>query len=207
MLSRRYLPQPQYQRQSHGNLNHRRCSVSRQQRLAILLIFLLAIIIRPVVAQPPPGPQPGSQPGTDASATTTSNGSNTPTKTQSNSHTTITNSSSANSTVAQSQIISTVTVINGTTTTIVATITAPQPAQQAAPATSSLPKAPQSVFVVQSTAYGKVLPAAGPSDDGVNNNQPVPRPKSSATYVKSSPSSSLFSIICSLLIAAGLVNI
>ncbi|KAG0022851.1 hypothetical protein BGZ80_011002, partial [Entomortierella chlamydospora] len=135
----------------------------------------------PIVAQPPPGPQPGSQPRTDPSPIATSDGNNTPTKTQGNNiHATVTNSSSA-----VIQIVSTVTVINGATTTLVATITSPQPVQQVAPAASSLPKAPQSVFVIQSATYGKVLPAAGPSDDQ-NFWGPLVGMKSSA-YVKSSP--------------------
>ncbi|KAF9574562.1 hypothetical protein EC968_006175 [Mortierella alpina] len=35
------------------------------------------------------------------------------------------------------------------------------------PAMTTLPKAPQSILVVESTTYGKVLPAAGPVDDHI----------------------------------------
>ncbi|KAG0262076.1 hypothetical protein BG011_000351 [Mortierella polycephala] len=102
---------------------------------------------------PPPGPQPGS--GADPGAAAVASLGNNPTKTQDpNSNlATITSSSNGHTLTTEP---STITVIGGT-----------KPAPQSFPTTSAVPKAPQSVIVIQSTTYGNVLPAAAPVDDHV----------------------------------------
>ncbi|KAG0292314.1 hypothetical protein BGZ96_004348 [Linnemannia gamsii] len=73
----------------------------------------------------------------------------------------------------QPTVITTVSVINGTTTTMTITVTPSAGgggagAAGATPATL-LPKAPQSIIVIQDTPFGKVLPAAGPANDEIES--------------------------------------
>ncbi|KAG0364645.1 hypothetical protein BGZ54_007293 [Gamsiella multidivaricata] len=115
-------------------------------------------------------------------------------------------------------VISTVTVLNGTIMTVTAVITigqTGQPAtQQAIPATSTLPKAPQSILVVQSTSYGKILPAAGPPNDQIESHfwdQFVPSPqgkkKSLSTETSQAWTFTIGSVVCSLLIALEMIRL
>ncbi|KAG0047016.1 hypothetical protein BGZ83_007848 [Gryganskiella cystojenkinii] len=130
----------------------------------------------------PPPPQPGSNPNGQGAAAAPSGNSSPNTKDSSHGHDSVTSSSTITATVSAPKptTITTVTVINGTTTTMTLTIT-PSPAAGANPGPpppTSLPKAPQSILVIQSTSYGKVLPAAGPVDDQIESHfwdQFVPR--------------------------------
>ncbi|KAF9125165.1 hypothetical protein BGX30_000586 [Mortierella sp. GBA39] len=96
----------------------------------------------------------------------------------------------------QPTVITTVSVINGTTTTMTITVTPSAPGGGSggggAPATT-LPKAPQSIIIIQDTTYGKVLPAAAPVDDVIESHfwdQYVPHDGP----VKSSANTAFFSV-------------
>ncbi|KAG0368197.1 hypothetical protein BGX24_002910, partial [Mortierella sp. AD032] len=166
-----------------------------------LLVLTLSLLLSPLAAnvvsadpQQPPAPQPANGGG----STPTNNPVAAPgdaAKTDSGSKPTITSSgggtASGASTITdappQPTVISTVTVINGTTTTVSITVTpAGGGGLPAAAVPTTLPKAPQSIIVIQDTPYGKVLPAAGPPDDVIESHfwdQYVPHeggPKSSS---------------------------
>ncbi|KAF9153348.1 hypothetical protein BG015_003629 [Linnemannia schmuckeri] len=151
--------------------------------LSLLLILTTFILFSSTVAaipQQPPGPQPangsnGSTPTDNPAVGGSESGD--AAKTDANAKPTITSSaSSSNGSTAtiteapQPTVITTVTVINGTTTTMTITVTSSAGAggPAAAPATT-LPKAPQSIIIIQDTPYGKVLPAAGPVDDEIES--------------------------------------
>ncbi|KAF9436541.1 hypothetical protein BGZ76_003629 [Entomortierella beljakovae] len=166
-----------------------------------------------LIAQSPAGPQPGSQAGNDPSATIPYGG-DTPTKTQSSNNNRPSATSGSGDSTPQAQAVTTVTVINGTTTTIVASATVPQPQPQQQPVitTSSLPKASQSVIVIQSVTYGKVLPAAGPTDDQISGHfwdQLVPASDgtkaASSTRIQTSYISFLCTIVYGIWVAADLI--
>ncbi|KAF9428816.1 hypothetical protein BGZ94_000945 [Podila epigama] len=144
--------------------HHRPRAIDRC-RLSFLVAIIAWIAIGSVTAQssslPPPAPQPGSD---KPEAPTKTHGSNNVIIKG-----TITGSSAATITApATPSIITTVSVINGTTSTLTLTVT-PSILAQAAPNGSGLPKAVQSILVVQSTTFGKVLPAAPPPDDHIDS--------------------------------------
>ncbi|KAK3825965.1 MAG: hypothetical protein J3Q66DRAFT_365670 [Benniella sp.] len=113
----------------------------------------------------PPLPQPGV--GVDPNVPSASDLGGTPIRTLDTNHATITASGTSPSPTSQPSIITT--IINGTPTTLT-TMTAASPAyQQPILGPNSIPKAPQSLLVVQSTTYGKVLPAVAPTDDWINS--------------------------------------
>lgn len=122
----------------------------------------------------PPAPQPGSGSNGQGAMAPSDDSSSSKTQDSSDRHQdSITSSSTITGTAASTKptTITTVTVINGTTTTLTLVIT-PTPAAVAAqqpPPPTSLPKAPQSILIIQSTSYGKVLPAAGPADDQIES--------------------------------------
>ncbi|KAF9303070.1 hypothetical protein BGZ74_004424 [Mortierella antarctica] len=133
--------------------------------LVATLVFALLLSLCLVSAQSSGGSPPLAQPGSDLS--------DPPTKTHGGDsgggHGSVTVPGGATVTAVPSpSVVTTVSVINGTTTTITMTITAAGPAP-VVPTTSTIPKAAQSILVVQSTTYGKVLPAAGPVDDRIES--------------------------------------
>ncbi|KAG0036389.1 hypothetical protein BGZ82_004295 [Podila clonocystis] len=80
------------------------------------------------------------------------------------------------------------------------TITGAAPAP-VVPTTSTIPKAAQSILVIQSTTYGKVLPAAGPVDDHIESHfwdqfspPDMPGKSSSASHRAQSAIGWLFSL-------------
>ncbi|KAF9101617.1 hypothetical protein BGX29_005440 [Mortierella sp. GBA35] len=84
-----------------------------------------------------------------------------------------------------------------------------------APMTSSLPKAPQSILVVGSTPYGKVLPAAGPVDDEIKshfwdqylpNNGGAPKSSSSPVTLHFPPLFSMPSALWAILVVYGFLS-
>ncbi|KAF9317103.1 hypothetical protein BG003_001149 [Podila horticola] len=135
-----------------------------KKSLVAILVLLLLLSLCLVSAQSSGDSPPPAQPGSDKSEP--------PTKTHGSDsgggHGSVTVSAGTTITAAPSpSVITTVSVINGTTTTITMTITAaPAPL---VPTTSTIPKAAQSILVIQSTTYGKVLPAAGPVDDHIES--------------------------------------
>ncbi|KAK5828636.1 hypothetical protein F5H01DRAFT_374102 [Linnemannia elongata] len=155
-----------------------------------LLVLTIFFLFSNVVAAPqqPPAPQPGN--GSNGSTPTDNpaggSGGGGAAKTDANAKPTITSSSSSSgdgnngsggfATISaappQPTVITTVSVINGTTTTMTITVTPSTPGGGSggggAPATT-LPKAPQSIIIIQDTPYGKVLPAAGPVDDEIES--------------------------------------
>ncbi|KAF9920667.1 hypothetical protein FBU30_009475 [Linnemannia zychae] len=147
--------------------------------LTLILVFLPLAI----TAADPPAPQPANSGGTPTDAAAPVPGGS-PAKIDPNSKPTVVPTASleiGSSTVTeappQPTIITTVTVISGTSTTVTITVT-PAAGNPSSPATSSLPKAPQSIIIVQGTPYGKVLPAAGPINDEIESHfwdQYVPR--------------------------------
>ena len=152
---------------THTRLHHRRSWRRRLLTQLVVLGLLLALVVAQsnggTPASSPPAPQPGPDLNNQA-AIAPSGESPTPTQNSGDKHhdsatATITGSASP----PKPTTITTVSVINGTTTTLTLTITPTQAAQPPPP--TSIPKAPQSVLVVQSISYGKVLPAAGPADD------------------------------------------
>ncbi|KAF9025122.1 hypothetical protein CPC16_001802 [Podila verticillata] len=142
---------------------HHRPRSLKKLLVAILVLTLLSQLCL-VSAQSSDDSPPPAQPGSDKSEP--------PTKTHgsdSGGHGSVTVSGSATITAAPSpSVYTTVSVINGTTTTLTMTITAAAPAP-VVQTTSTIPKAAQSILVIQSTAYGKVLPAAGPVDDNIES--------------------------------------
>ncbi|KAF8947552.1 hypothetical protein BGZ47_008697 [Haplosporangium gracile] len=177
-------------RQKHSKLSSRSNRPRRHKprrsllTLSLLLVLTTSFLFSSIVAatpQQPPAPQPangsnGSTP-TDNPAAGGSEGGDAA-KTDANAKPTTTSfSSSSNGGTAtiteappQPTVITTVSVINGTTTTMTITVTlsAGAGAPAAAPATT-LPKAPQSIIIIQDTPYGKVLPAAGPVNDKIES--------------------------------------
>jgi len=95
----------------------------------------------------------------------------------------------------------------------VTTISYPPPPP--VPATTTLPKAPQSILVVESTTYGKVLPAAGPADDHIGGHfwdqfgqiSSDGSRSSAALLSLPKPSLALHSCVGGLLAAIALLNI
>ncbi|KAI8357063.1 hypothetical protein B0O80DRAFT_424982 [Mortierella sp. GBAus27b] len=153
----------------------------------IILILLLVVLLQSTAsAQAPPAPQPGL--GIDPNGVPAASDS-TPTKTlgpEPGSHVT-----STRPPIPNPSVTTTVTVINGTTTltTVTNAPTAP-PGIQQPPTITSLTKPPQSVLIVQSTTYGMVLPAAGPSDDTIEGHfwdRFVPQGSQTSTAIRVSP--------------------
>jgi len=202
-----------------------------RRSIFIIIVSLATILLFPslVTAQLPPGPQPGI--GVDYSVASTDPGAAAPTISQDSNtnHATITMSITATG-VPKPTIITTVAVVSGTTTTLTTVITGAvgtgvsgamgaQGTGLPVPAiTSTLPKAPQSILVVQSTTYGKILPAAGPVDDQIQSHfwdQFVARPEDSSGKKSSSSSSirlsssmmSRCSMLFGLLVAICLIRI
>lgn len=158
---------------THTRLRHRR----PWERSLLIQVVVLGLLLVLVVAQSnggtsislPPAPQPGPDlnnqgamaPSADSPSPTQNSGD------KPHDSTTASATITASAAPPKPTTITTVTVINGTTTTLTLTITPTQAAAPAAqpPPPTSIPKAPQSVLVVQSISYGKVLPAAGPADD------------------------------------------
>ncbi|KAF9983929.1 hypothetical protein BGZ75_004519 [Mortierella antarctica] len=156
--------------------------------ISLLSFLLLLSIPQSVSAQSPPVPQPGS--GLDG----TSKPGVLPTTTQD---------------FHPSGVTSTATMVNNAATPL------SYPPPPAMPATTTLPKAPQSILVVESTTYGKVLPAAGPADDHIGGHfwdqysQISSDGSRSSAALLSLPKSSLVvhSCFCGLLAVIVLLNI
>ncbi|KAI1321605.1 hypothetical protein EDD11_003085 [Mortierella claussenii] len=156
----------------------RQQQVRKGCRTAMLIFISLAVLFlffATAAAQSVPGPQPGA--AIAPSVTSGDAGKISPTKTQDsggNRPMAVTGMGTDGSASARVSVVTTVTVIDGATTTITSMVT-PAPVagnnqlQPAAAATSSLSKAPQSILVVQSTTFGKTLPAAGPVDDQIES--------------------------------------
>ncbi|KAG0244745.1 hypothetical protein BGW41_006303 [Actinomortierella wolfii] len=132
---------------------------------AFLVLFL---VVGVVLAQDPPfNPQPG--PG--AFPQPTSDGSNIrKNDKERNGHSSATATAAVlgggSGSISSGSVVTTVTVIDGTTSTYTMGPTATVPAMvNEVTRTPTISKAVQSVLVIASTTYGKPLPAAGPVDD------------------------------------------
>ncbi|KAF9575918.1 hypothetical protein BGW38_008179, partial [Lunasporangiospora selenospora] len=173
--------------------------------LALVLLGVLDGQLVSVMAQlvSPPNPQPGPavipNPAPSPSVPNPANDAPKPNP--------VTTGNNGATTPPAGSIVTTVTVINGTTTTVTLTLTAAAPPAVQQPQTTSLiPKAPQSVLLIQSTTFGKVLPAAGPVDDQVESHfwdrfappsdGGIPKPKGSDAASLGSP----FSVVQCLVI-------
>ncbi|KAF9975035.1 hypothetical protein BGZ73_001442 [Actinomortierella ambigua] len=138
----------------------------------LLLVFMLACV---VVAQAPApvNPQPGA--GAVPQPTPETND-----KRKNNKEGDRSSGASAGN-VGGGPIMTTVTVISGTTKiiTITPTATEPSAAGGVITGTPTIPKAVQSVLVVASTSFGRALPAAGPVNDEIESHfwdRFMPRP-------------------------------
>jgi hypothetical protein len=135
-------------------------------RCPLLFVLLTVVVLQNTAsAQSLPLPQPGV--GIDPSVPSASDLGGTRTRTLDTNHATITASGTSPSLTSQPSILTT--TINGTPTTLT-TMAAASPAyQQPILGPNSIPKAPQSLLVIQSTTYGKVLPAVVPTDDRIDS--------------------------------------